>query len=363
MKVRSIGLLPRRAALVGLLGAVACAIAAWVDVAALLEAWLVTWLFLLALALGGTMHVMIHELTGGEWGIVLRPPLEAAMLTLPLVALLAVPLLVGVPHLFAWARPPTAEGIGETARWFLNVPAFVVRNAAILALWSVLAIAFARRLARPDRHTRRAFAVAGLIVYFVTITLLAYDWIASLVPQWHSSAIGVRLGASQFLGALAFAVCAALATREERAPARDLQDFGNLLLTLAMFWGYIAYTQYLIVWAEDLPREIAWYLPRTQSSWRNLVWVVFALELVIPFVAMLFRRVKRDPRALASVCGLVLAGNWLDQAWLVVPSLRPAHLAFGWPHLAAFMAEGGLWLALFAALLPRLAHAGPASTA
>jgi len=90
------------------------------------------------------MNVMIHELTGGHWGAVLRPPLEAAMLTLPFVAVLALPLLFGLTHLFEWARPESSphREIIEAKRWFLNVPGFAVRNVAWLVIWSALALWF-----------------------------------------------------------------------------------------------------------------------------------------------------------------------------------------------------------------------------
>jgi len=359
--------LPPVSRIAGPIGLVALALAAegaWRDPGAFYGSWLVAWLFILGIALAAMMNVMIHELTGGEWGVVLRPPLEAAMLTLPWCALAAIPLAFGLPHLFAWARPDAvaASEALQAKRWFLNLPSFLVRNAAWLVAWSALAIAFVKRLgsaSAADARARRRIAVAGLLVYLPTITLFAYDWIASLVPEWSSTAAGVRLGSTQCLAALTFAVTFALAVprRKDAAAvptARDLQDFGNLLLTFAMFWAYIAYMEFFIVWGEDLPRETSWYLPRTQTGWRWLGVAVFGLEFALPFCAMLFRRLKRNARALGAVCALVLCGQWLDTLWLTAPSLRPAGFAVRWLDVAALAAQGGLWLALVAAIVARL---------
>lgn len=352
----------RRAGAIGLAALVACAVGGWFDRSAFFQGWLIAWLFVLGTALAAMMNVMIHELTGGEWGLVLRPPLEAAMLTLPFCALLALPLAFGLPELFAWARPAdvAASAALQHRQWFLNVPSFLIRNGVWLAAWSALAVALALRLGRrgpADLRARRRVSVAGLLVYLVTVTVFAYDWIVSLVPEWSSTAVGVRLGAGEFLGAFAFAVVFATVARGRTGlvpTPRDNQDFGNLLLTFAMFWGYIAFTQFLIVWGEDIPRETAWYGPRIRTSWHWLGLLVLALELVLPFLAMLFRSIKRDAFALATVCALVLAGQWLDTLWLTAPSLRRAGFALHWLDIAALVAQGGLWLALMGAIVERL---------
>lgn len=352
---------PRTALLAGAGGLAACALGAWLDRTAFFQAWLITWLFLLGISLASMAQVMIHELTGGEWGRALRPPLEAATLALPLVALLGVPLAFGLPDLFVWARPDAlARSASMQARaWYLAPAPFLLRNAVVLATWSLLGIAVVRAVGRRPVRARR-LAVAGLLVYLLTVTIAAFDWIAALVPGWTSTAIGLRLGTAQFMASLAFAVPLTVlrARRGTHAlpPARDFQDFGNLLLTYAMMWAYIAFTQYLIVWAEDLPRETLWYWPRATTSWRWLVVAVAALEFGLPLLAMLFRRVKRDARALALVCGLALIGQWLDTLWLVAPSLRPDGFALTLLDGAALVGMGGVWLFAVLRLVDRLPH-------
>jgi hypothetical protein len=352
----------RNSAVVGVVGVVACVVGAFIDATAFFEAWLVTWLFLLGIALASMAQVMIHELTGGDWGLVLRPPLEAAALTLPLLLVLALPLAFGLPQLFAWARP---EAVARSATlqaqaWYLTPTRFIVREAMMLAIWSALALAIVRRRGVTPEHAAaraRSLSVVGLLVYLLTVTLAAFDWIASLVPGWASTTLGVRLGAAQFVASLGFAVPFLVLFRRARAnvtPARDYQDFGNLLLTYAMMWAYIAFTQYLIVWAEDLPDETSWFWPRATSSWRYLVIVVAALEFAVPVVAMLFRGVKRSSRWLSVVCLLALAGQWLDTLWLTVPSVRPDGFHVRLEDLLALVGLGGLWLAVVLHLAERV---------
>jgi hypothetical protein len=354
----TIPLLVRRAGAVGAVALAACIAGGMHDRNAFFQAWLVNWLFLLGAALGSLMLVMIHELTGGEWGLVLRRPLEAAAITLPLIAVFAMPLAFGLSDLFQWARPAVVSDVLEAKRWYLNAPAFIARNALWLVVWTAFALAFHRFLDRPrharDRAAGTRIAVAGLIVYFLSVTFTAIDWVASLIPEWFSSAIGIRLGVSQFLSAFSFAALFVALRNDPFVAARDLQDFGNLLLTFAMTWAYFAFAQYLIVWGEDLPHETSWYWPRTQTTWHWLALAIAALNFVVPSLAMLFRGIKRSRRALAAIAAAVLVGQWLDAFWLVAPSLRPDAFAVHWLDGAALVAQGGLWLAFMLSALSRL---------
>ncbi|MFO1397011.1 MAG: hypothetical protein U1F48_08110 [Burkholderiales bacterium] len=316
----------------------ACMLAAFTDRRAFFAAWLVSWLFLFGISLAAMALLYLHVLTGGEWGQVLRPSLHAIARALPVTALLALPLVFGLGDLFPWARPDEVarSELLAAKSWYLAVPAFVVRNAAWLVAWSALAASLRRGIGR-------RVAVAGLLLYLVTVTFVAVDWVASLVPEWYSTAIGIRLGASQFVDAFAATVLLARAGGRD-ATARDRQDFGNLLLTFCLTAAYFAFAQYLVIWGADLPRETSWFMPRVQTSWRYLGDLVIATAFVLPVIAMLFRPLKRNASVLRGVCALVLAGGWLDVAWLVFPSVRPDGLALHWIDGAALVAQGGLWL-------------------
>jgi len=364
--------LSRKAAIVGVLALLACLVGAVLEPATFFQSWLVTWFFLLGIALAGMMDVMIHELTGGEWGWVVRPPLEAAMLTLPLLAVLAIPLAFGLPELFPWARADAVaqSPMLEARHWYLNPASFVVRNAVFLIVWSAFALALRRRLERRSEHDTqvgRRIAVAGLLVYLATVTFAAYDWVASLVPEWASTAVGLRLGTAQFVAAFAFAVSFTVffpraAGDNTPITPRDCGDLGNLMLTFSMMWAYIAFTQYLIVWGEDLPQETSWFWARINTGWHWIGLAVAVLVFALPTFAMLFRSVKRNARTLGWICALALAGAWLDSMWLVLPSLRARGFELHWLDIAALLAEGGLWLATVAAIAERLPRSRPAPT-
>lgn len=366
---------------IGIVATIVVAIAGSADPSRALAAWLFAWLGVLGIALGALANVMIHELTGGEWGFVIRRPLESAMGTLPVVALLGVPLAFGLPHLYPWAAPHADDALLAAKAWYLDAPFFIVRALAYFAIWIALATAMRRQWRRHRSNATRAGApalralsIAGLILYALTMTLAAVDWIMSLVRDWYSTGFGLLVLTSQALGAFAFAVAVSAVTGAMRGanavadvrndamverpnPARDAQDLGNILLMYVMMWAYLAFTQFLIIWAEDLPSEIGWYVARATPHWKALAIVVLLLQFVAPFVAMLFRGFKRDPMRLGALCAVVLLAHVLQIAWQVLPAFAgvPA-----WIAVLALIAVGALWLCAF---LTVDAHATPPAVA
>jgi hypothetical protein len=348
----------RRTALaVGGGGAIISAIAWWTDPLRFYPSWLFAWWFFLGIALGSLVNIMIHELTGGVWGFAIRRPLEASVGTLPWLSVLALPLVFGVQTLFPWARQ-TSSDVAASPHWYLNVPFFAVRAAIYFTVWIALAVALRRlwKLGATNAAERpvarlRVLAIAGLIAYATTITLATVDWIMSLSAGWYSTAFGFLTMIDQALSAFVFAVLRAARSgdidRYTKDAAHATGDLGNILLTYVMLWAYIAFTQFLIIWATDLPKEIGWYLERARPAWTSIAVIVFTLQFAVPFVAMLFRSFKRNPQRLAALCAVVLAAHALETLWLVAPSVRGDALWIDWTDIAAFIAVGGLWFAAF----------------
>jgi len=349
----------RRAALA--VGGVAAllAVLAWrLDTARFFQSWLLAWLFVLGIALGALVNVMIHELTGGAWGFAVRRPLEAAIGTLPVVAALGLPLAFGLAELFPWARPGATEAVVTAKLWYLNPTALELRALAYFALWIALGVALRRFWRRGETNAAaaphpalRALAIVGLLVYALTMTLAAVDWIMSLSAEWYSTTFGLLIMVGQALSAFAFAVACSVLGGSLRGStadgARTAQDLGNILLTFVMLWAYLAFTQFLIIWAADLPVEIGWYAARSQPAWRWLAVAVLGFQFALPVLAMLFRSFKRDPRRLAWLCAVVLIAHCAELLWLVEPPFRSDEVPVHWMDAVALLAVGGVWLARF----------------
>jgi hypothetical protein len=242
---------------------------------------------------------------------------------------------------------------------YLNVPFFIARAILYFVVW----LAMANRLDRWSREQDRGGALEwlkrlrrlsgpGLVVYSVTITFAAYDWVMSINPKWFSTIFGLLIIGGQTLSAMAFVilVAALLAKRDPMArvfQARHFHDLGKLLLAFVMIWAYLAFSQLLIVWAGNLPREIAFYTPRMQSSWRWVGALLIVLHFALPFALLLSRDLKRHAETLAAVAGLVLVMRVIDLFWLVAPEFRRQGLTIDWFDPVTVVGLCGVWLALF----------------
>ena len=338
-------------------GVVAAILLGWLNPAAFFRAYLFASLACLQPALGCLLLTFIHRMTGGAWGDVLAPALAAGRRVVPWTLRFCVPWFFGLKHLFPWAAP---DALDEHARALLArhadyfAPgAFIGRAAAYAALLLGLG-----RLARPDRAAPWTGPV-GMILYVVTVYLLSVDWVVSLEPGWSSTAFPVIFMASQALAALAFCIAATILGlppgRVEAARPGVWKDAGNLLLGALMFWAYVAYSQFLIVWSGNLPREAAWYLHRNAGGWHGLLVALAVVQLFLPVLLLLSRFTKRRTRFFAALAGGVVLGQAVYVYWLVLPTFRPAGIGFHALDALLPLALDAAWLYVFLGHLPAAA--------
>jgi len=324
-----------------------------------LRSYLMGYLFWLAFPLGAMALVMVQYLTGGAWGLVTRRPLEAAMRTLPVAALLFVPVLAGIPVLYGWAHHDVVAGNAALLhrRGYMNPAGFVIRAVIYFALWMVLARFLSRWSDDEDTHGSRlrelaAISAPGLIVYVLTMTFASIDWAQSLVNNWSSTIWGFLFVVGQGLTAMGFAI-AVLALLARRPPMsavvipRHFHDLGKLLFMFVMLWAYMAFSQLLIVWAGNLTHEIPWYLPGFKTSWSWVGVALIAVQFLVPFLLLLSRDIKRNPATLCAVVAIIIGMRLVDLFWIVMPAFQPSGFHLHWLNLAVPLALGGIWLGAF----------------
>jgi hypothetical protein len=339
---------------VGLLALLGCLLLGWGSPRQALLSYLFAFFFFTGLGVGSLALAMVHALTGGAWGFYIRPYLLAAARTLPMQAVLALPLLLGVRVLYPWASAGAAahDALLRAQSWYLDPYFFAVRTIVYFAVWLALLAAFERRIDNAAALPR--IAAPGLIAYALTATLAAVDWVMSLLPHWHSTIFGMTIATGWMLAAAALATLCAIgaATANEAQPPRLSRDLGNLLLMFVLVWSYLAFMQYLTVWIADLPAETSWYISRTLTSWRLLAWFLIAFHFAVPFVVLLSRRAKLRRTWLASIAALLLIADLVDALWLVMPDQLPQGLTLHWTDLFAPVGIGALWLWAFTRRAP-----------
>jgi hypothetical protein len=338
-----------------------CAAGAVFSPAQFFRAYLAAYLFYLGLGLGSLAILAIYHLTGGAWGFLIRRILEAGIRTLPLLAVLFVPIACGLGYLYEWAQPEkvAADPSLRHKQVYLNEPFFWARAALFFVLWMAVAYLLDSWSRRQDRTDDPALlprfgrlAGIGLVIYGVSIHFASVDWVMSLQPAFRSTIFGPLMASSHLLSAMAFTLLL-LAWLVERPPLAEqasveaLNDLGNLLFTFLIVWAYLVFFQFMLIWMANLPYDIIWYLPRIQGGWRWVAWALLVFNFIIPFFSLLLRDVKRDPRALARVAGLVLFMQLVHTDYLVLPAFADTTLADHWMDFLAPVGLGGIWLAYF----------------
>jgi hypothetical protein len=327
--------------------------------------WLVAFLFFLSLALGALFFVLIHFATQAGWGIVVRRLAENTMGTLPLFALLFVPVTLGMMELFPWIHG-IAEGKDHVLTGkapYLNPSFFVGRAVTFFACWAAIALYYVRGSRSQDASGNvaislrlRRFSGPAIIVLAITQTFAAVDWIMSLNPYWYSTIFGVYWFAGSFVSFFAFLTLMVLVLRRaglmaDAVGTEHFHDLGKFLFAFTVFWAYIGFSQYFLIWYGNIPEETIFFRSRLVGSWRSVSLLLAAAHFVIPFFFFMPRTVKRHPALLAIGASWLLMMHGVDLYWLVMPAMHPGGVSIGLLDVTTFLAVGGFFFAVLSWLM------------
>jgi len=325
------------------------------------QSYLMAYLFVLGATLGCLALAMIHQLSGGAWGVVTRRLLGASTRVLPVLTVLFIPILLGRHYLFVWTHADVVarDEVLQHKQLFLNTPFFIARAALYFAVWNALVYFLNRWSLEQDKTPDPAIARrmqtlsgGGLLAYGLTATFASFDWLMSIDPHWFSTIYGVLLMGGQGLTALAVLI-AALTWLGRRPPLDAIvvpvhfHDLGNLMLAFVMLWAYFSFSQYLIIFSGNLPEEITWYVHRLHTGWRFVGLTLVLFHFAIPFLLLLSRRVKRTPDLLMKIALGILAARLIDLFWLIAPEFHKDGLVVHWLDVTLPLALGALWLGCF----------------
>ena len=330
------------------------------------RSYLIAYMFWIGVPVGCLGVIMVHHLVGGTWGFLIQRPLESAVRTFPLMALLFVPLCFGLTDLYAWAQPEVvaADPVLQEKSAYLNVPFFIARAVLYFAIWITVSWRLTRWSSEQDHRggvsaTDRAsvgrlqtLSGPGLVLYGLTVTFSSIDWVMSLEPKWYSSIYGMIFMVAFGLIGLAFVTGVAhfLSRREPVALIGApwvFQDLGNLLLSFIMLWGYVSYSQFLLIWIANLTHEIPWYVHRLAGGWAVIAVLLVVLKFVLPFLLLLSRSVKQKSATLSGVAVLIAAMQLVEIWWFVMPTFYPEGVALHWTTVLAPLGMGALWFGMF----------------
>jgi hypothetical protein len=346
--------------IVGIVALAICIIGGFFNADQFYRSYIWCYMFFIGVPLGATALLMLQYLTGGAWGMVIRRPCEAAARTFPLLLILFLPIVIGIPRLYEWSHPDIVahDALLRHKHIYLNVPFFLIRAAVYFAGWTLIAHLLYKWSGDQDKGDTRAasrltaISAPGLIFYGFSVTFMAIDWILSINPHWFSTIFGLLFIAGEGLSALAFLVCL-LVFLSSRQPMSDvlthrhLHDVGKLLLAFVMVWAYFSFSQLLVIWSGNLPEEIPWYRNRFSGGWQYMGVALVFLHFAFPFALLLSRDLKRDFRLLRAVAVLVIVMRFVDLYWVVAPDFHKMQFSVSWMDFVAPIGIGGIWLAAF----------------
>ena len=350
-----------RALMVGLVALIPCAVGWYLNPAQFFQSYLYAFLFWNGLAIGSLGIYLLHNVVGGNWGAVIRRFLEAGAKTLPLSFILLLPIMIfGMQSVYLWAQPQmAADPIIHHKAPYLNVPFFIARAVGYFAIWIFIVWRLVRLSELQDRtgdagiqEKMRAFSAPALLVFTLTGTFAFFDWIMSLEPYWFSTIYGAMYLIGQMLQTFGF-VIALLIVLAPRKPFKDVlkthhfHDLGNLLFAFTMLWAYLSFSQFIIIWAGNLPEEIPWYIRRFSGGFGVIAVAISLFHFALPFFLLLHRFVKKTPSLLYKVAVGMVCIRLLDIFWVVEPAFRQRGLNVHWLDFVTPVAIGGLWIAAF----------------
>lgn len=326
------------------------------------EAYLVAYTFWTGIVLGSLALLMVQHLTGGAWGVVIRRPLEAAVRTMPFMAVLFIPIVLGMGHLYHWTHADVVanDAVLQEKALYLNVPFFLIRQVIYFAIWVGMGTLLTRWSVEHDRTGDPALLAklsrlsgAGLVIYGLTVTFAMVDWTMSVNPHWFSTIWGMLYVGGQGLSALAFAITVLIVLSQ--VPPLDrvvtphhLHDLGKLLFAFLMLWAYLSFSQFLIIWSANLSEEIPHYLTRWDGGWQYVSVFIIVLHFALPYALLLSRDLKRNARKLQVIAMWIVATRVVEYYWHVAPEFHTGSMSLSLLDVALPILLGGVFVALFA---------------
>jgi hypothetical protein len=353
---------------VGVIALIAWGVGTYLSPEQGLRSWLLGFIFWGGITIGCIGVLMLQYLTGGAWGVVIRRTLEAGSRTLTLVAIMFIPLAVGVYFklFYEWTHLPADDHVMVQRGIFMTPWFWILRSAIYFAIWGVMAYLLNRWSSQQDmtdnvfdaeRLLEKSSRFSGptLVIYSLVVTFAVVDWVMTLDPHWFSTIWGLLFVAGWALSCFSFVVVI-LAYLSDKAPmdsvlgGRHFHDLGKLMLALTMVWAYFNFSQFLIIWSGNLPEETSWFLTRMKNGWGYVGVILIVFHFAFPFLVLLQQDFKRHAKWLAYLGVFILLMRLVDMFYQIGPAPRVsggiANGAFivSWLDLAAPIAVGGIWL-------------------
>ncbi len=318
------------------------------------------YMFLTSVGIGGLALTALEYLVGATWSVPFRRVCEFLAGIIPLLVILVMPLIFSMHDLFHWTHPEVVadDPILKAKAPYLNMNFFMIRVVFCLLVWFIFYYFFTKNSKKQDASkdpalTRKniKLSVAFAPLFFISLTIAAIDFMMSLEPHWFSTIYGVYYFAGTIVCTLAIVTFISIHLKENgylspRLGNDQFYSLGTLLFGFNIFWGYIAFSQYILIWYADIPEETYWYMMRWHNGWQYVSMALLFIHFVIPFLVLLPRSVKVNLKTLKIMSIWMVFAHMLDLYWLIMPTYSKSPV-LGWQELGIFFFAPGLIMIVF----------------
>lgn len=347
--------------IIGILVTALSAVGYFLDSKQFFMSYLVAWVFWVSIGLGALFFVMLNHLTGAVWSLVLRRINESVMIALPFMAILFIPLIFGLHDMFHWTHTEVIAKDTTLAQktGYLNIPFFLIRTAVYFILWFLISFKLYKTSLAQDKNptadqikAMHRVSGPGMVVFALTTSFAGFDWLMSLDAHWYSTIFGVYFFSGGLLASLALLVLIGLFLRRkgilnEVITIEHYHDMAKLMFAFTIFWGYMAFSQYFLIWYANIPEETIWYAHRWDGNWKILSLTLVFGHFVIPFVGLMTRAAKRNLAWITFFVIWLLAMHWIDLYWIAMPTFAHHGFHLSWMDLTLFLGIGSVYLGIF----------------
>jgi preprotein translocase subunit YajC len=326
--------------------------------------YLLSFVFIVSIVVGCLFLVALEYVAGADWSTPIRRVSEFISSFIPLLVILVIPLLFSMHDLFHWTHEEAVESdkILQGKSPYLNTEFFIIRTVLFFVIWNLFYFIIIRNSRKQDKTGDQSLTKKNIIysaifipLFAITITFFSIDWMMSLEPHWFSTIFGVYFFAGSVVGALAAVTLATVLLKEKGYLHPKMVDdhyysLGALLFAFINFWGYIAFSQYLLIWYANLPEETFWFLARWEGGWIFMSIFLIIIHFVVPYSLLLSQPAKMNPKRLKFVSVWILFAHLIDLYWLIMPQMHSGKSGYFYTILEfAFpiAAIGGLILVFF----------------
>ena len=330
----------------------------------LCHSYLANFVYVFSFTLGALFFILVQFLTRAGWSTSIRRVAEILMMMIPYLALLFIPIIAmlfaGSSALYEWnGKNIHSSVIASKASFYLSKEFFTLRTVVYFTYWILTANWFFRISRAQDESgdaelslLRQKWAGPLIMLFSLSASFAAFDWLMSIDADWYSTIFGVYLFAGSMMSFFAVMIVINMLLQnagkvQKLVTVEHYHDMGKFLFGFVMFWSYIAFSQLVLIWYANIPEETFWYQVRLDNGWTTFSYCIIPIHFIIPFLFLMSRHIRRNRTALTIGAAWLLFAHWYDMTFLVMPNAGPLQMVPLFGHLLGGVGMLSIFASMF----------------